>query len=359
MKRTILLLLVSLFSVIGFAQKGKQAALPKLIFKEGDMNSVKAVEKLTLRMQFSQVDYALVDPSTRFTTYYLTENVIKVHQNGSADFATSIDSFTTKIYVGEVRDENEYFRFDSKNEYDIQNRLKDIRAIPRAQFLGQTLKYTVSADGRILSFQNLNSFRDLAIARAFEPDITQAMLSLSDSLRVGQLLEHGGLVLHGSSVTPYTITEIHVDRVLKVVHSGKKIEFTGQLINSPAKLEYLEGIAFPMDITDFKGGTKGVAMYDNGYISQSEVFDSASMIIKIDAETILNSIQRSYKVERKPLATIKGGVINYREIESHKSEYKPPVQEPDDLEININVDTGESTVITRNPADSAGITPKK
>lgn len=354
MKRTILLLILGLIASGGFAQKAKEVALPKLTFKEGDFYSVKSVEILRMRMQFSQVDSALVDPSTRFTTYFFTENITKVYPDGSADFATSVDSFTTKIYVGEVKEQNEYFRFDSKNEFDIMNRLKDIRAIPRAQFLGQTLKYRVGNDGRILFFENLNTFREGAISRAFESDITQAMLSLSDSLRVGQLLEHGSSVLAGNTTTPYTMTEIHVDKTLSVTSGKDKLSFKGTFTNHPTKLEYLEGIAYPMNLTSFKGGTRGSSVLLGGYISASEVTDTASMVITIDAEVIQNDVHRSYSVVRKPLKMLKGGVIKYEERESRKAEYKEPVDNPDDVQINVNVDTGESEVIhsKKTPADS-------
>jgi hypothetical protein len=356
MKRTILLLILGLISMNGFAQKGKEAALPKLTFKEGDAYSVKSVEMLRIRMQFSQVDSALVDPSTRVTTYFFTENITKVYPDGSADFATSVDSFTTKIYVGEVKETNEYFRFDSKNEFDIMNRLKDIRAIPRAQFLGQTLKYRVGNDGRILSFENLNSFREGAISRAFEYDVTQAMLSLSDSLRVGQLLEHGSGVLAGNISLPYTVTEIHVDRTTLASTSTKgRIDFKGTFTNPPATLEYLEGIAFPMSLADFQGGTRGSMKLTNGYVNSSEVTDSASMVITIDAEIIKNDLRRTYYIERKPLQVLKGGTVRIQDRESHKAEYKEPEEKPNDLEINVNVDTGEIETkksVPSNPTDS-------
>lgn len=359
MKRTILLLILGLISINSFAQKGKELTLPKLSFKEGDVYSVKAVEMLRIRMQFSQVDSALVDPSTRFTTYFFTENIQKAYPDGSADFATTVDSFTTKIYVGEVKEESEYFRFDSKNEFDIMNRLKDIRAIPRAQFLGQTLKYRVSPEGRIISFENLSSFREGAISRAFEPDITQAMLSLSDELRIGQLLEHGSTVLSGNALSRYAMTEINVERTLSVSSGKDKLLFKGTFINPPSKLEYLEGIAFPMDITKFKGGTRGNVIFAKGYIGSSDVTDSASMIITIDAEVIKNDVYRTYTVTRKPLTMLKGGTIRYEERESRKAQYKEPVENPDDIEINMNVDTGETNVTTKPPTNPADSLPKK
>jgi hypothetical protein len=356
MKRTILLLILGLIAINSFAQKSKEVALPKLTFKEGDFYSVASVEILRMRMQFSQVDSALVDPSTRVTTYFFTENISKVYPDGSADFATSVDSFTTKIYVGEVKETNEYFRFDSKNEFDIMNRLKDIRAIPRAQFLGQTLKYRVGNDGRILFFENLNSFREGAISRAFESDITQAMLSLSDSLRVGQLLEHGSSVLTGNGLSPYTMTEIHVDRALTVTNGRDKFTFKGTFINPPPTLEYLEGIAFPMNLKNFRGGTRGTTIISNGYVSSSAVVDSASMIITIDPEIIQNEVHRTYNVTRKPLKMLKGGDIKYEERESRKAEYKEPTNNPDDVQIDVNLDTGESKVNNskKTPPDSTG-----
>jgi len=359
MKRTILLLILGLIAINGFAQKGKEVALPKLTFKVGDAYSVKSVESLVIRMQFSQVDSALVEPSTRITTYYFTENIAKVYPDGSADFATTVDSFTTKIYVGQVKEESEYFRFDSKNEFDIMNRLKDIRAIPRAQFLGQTLKYKVANDGRLILVEKLDSFREVARSSAFDYDIHQAMLSLSDSLRVGQLLEHGSSVLAGSVVLPYTITEVHVDKTLSITTGKDKITFAGTLTNPPEKLEYLEGIAFPMNVSKFKGGTRGMAVISNGYIASSQVTDSASMVITIDAEVIQDIVHREFNVIRVPLKVLKGGTIHYEERESHKAEYKEPVVKPDDVEINLNVDTGETKVITNSPKTPTDSLPSK
>lgn len=357
MKKTLLLLILGLIAVDGFSQKDKSITLPKLAFKEGDVYSVKAVEMLRIRMQFSQVDSALVEPSTRYTTYFFTENIVKVYPDGSADFATTVDSFTTKIYVGEVKEESEYFRFDSKNEFDIMNRLRDIRALPRAQFLGQTLKYKVSAEGKILSFENLHTFREGAISRAFEADITKAMLSLSDEHRIGQLLEHGSSVLAGNTQSPYAMTEINLERTLLVRPSKESIQFTGTFTNPPKTLEYLEGIAYPMNLTNFKGGTRGNAVIAKGYIASSALTDSASMTLMIDVEVIKHDVYRTYTVNRKPLTVLKGGVIKYEERETHKVEYKEPVVKPDDIEINVNVDTGESTVTTnspKNPTDSTG-----
>jgi hypothetical protein len=173
------------------------------------------------------------------------------------------------------------------------------------------------------------------------------MLSLSDSLRVGQLLEHGSRVLAGSDVSPYTITEIHVDRQYSVTPGKGKLLFTGTLSNAPKSLEYLEGIAFPMELSKFKGGTRGTVVLTKGYVSSSEVTDSASMIITIDAEVINNDVYRTYTVSRKPLMMLKGGTIEYKELESHKAEYKEPVANPDDIEINMNVDTGEIETIKK------------
>jgi hypothetical protein len=343
-----LLLIIIFAGANAFAQGAKQAPLPKLKFRQGDTYSVKSVEKLVITMQFSQVDSALVEPSTRFTTYYFTERIDTVYSDGSADFATSLDSFKTKIIVGEVKDQNEYFRFDSQNDYDIKNRLKDIRALPRAQFLGQTLKYRVATDGMIMQFYNLSNFQQLAVARAFDNDIMQAMYSLSDSLRLGQLLEHGfGTLAAGSNpsvTTPYTMTEIHVDRNLTVKYDGKEhIGFQGKFSNEPEKVAYLEGINFLMDLTKFKGGLRGECIYKNGYIASGTTTDSASMVLIVPGDQIKNVVSRTFTVEREPLKVLRGATIHYKEIETHRAEYKEKEEkdDPNTLHVKVDMNTGE------------------
>jgi hypothetical protein len=350
-----LALLFSIFAVLAgnvFAQGVKQQPMPKLKFRQGDSYVVKSEEKLIIRMQFSQVDSALVEPSTRFTTYYFTERIDTVFSDGSANFASSLDSFKTKIIVGEVKDQNEYFRFDSQNDYDIKNRLKDIRALPRAQFLGQTLRYRVANDGTIMQFYNLANFQQLAVARAFDNDIMQAMYSLSDSLRIGQLLEHGfGTLAAGSNptvTTPYTMTEIHVDRDLTIKYDGKEhISFQGKFSNQPEKITYLEGINFPMDLTKFKGGLRGECIYKNGYIASESSTDSASMVLVVPGDEIKNNVSRTYTVEREPLKVLRGATIHYKELETHTAEYKEKEEkeDPNTLHVKVDLNTGEVTPV--------------
>jgi hypothetical protein len=339
--RYIILTVFVLLAELTSAQT-KQAAAPQLIFREGDIYAVKSVETLRITMQTSQVDSSLVDPSTRKSEYFFTERVEKVYPDGSADMATSVDSFRTIIYIGAVIDRNEYFRFNSTNLFDIENRLKDIRTIPRAQFLGHTLRYRIDKNGRIQQFYNLAEFRTAALARAFDYDVTQAMLSFSDSLRIGQLLEPAfGIV--GESSQPYTVTEIHTVRKHTLKPSKDIFSFSGVHTDPPQKIEYLEGIAFPMQVTNFRGGTRGYVMFKSGYAAKGECIDSASMILKLDEETIKNSIHRLYTVERHPLQVMRGGTIKIEERESRKAEYKDPTEHVDPNAINVEYDpaTGE------------------
>lgn len=343
----IYVLFFSVLSLAAFAQAAKNSA-PTIVFKEGALYSVRSSENLWIRMQSSQVEESMVDPSTRISNYYITERIEKVYPDGSADIAATLDSFTTKIYVGAMNESNEYFRFNSTNDFDIENRLKDIRALPRAQFLGHTLKYTIGNDGLIRSFANLKDFQSDAISRAFEYDITQAMLSLSDSLRVGQLLEQGfgaiaaaGKIPTGEMQLPYTVTEIHTTRSLKTKNlPGGVITFTGQFIDPPTKITYLEGMAWEMGLSNFKGGTFGSVAVKNGVVTSAEVVDSASMLISLDSERIKSAVHRKYSVTRTPLQVTQG-TVTVREIKSHKAEYKEKDLPDDSDAIQIDVGTGK------------------
>ena len=318
---------VLLIQTTAFAQKEKPM---KINFKEGDSYYVKMTEVLYIRQQTSQVDSALVDPSTRTSVYNFTESIEKVNPDGSAQIASTLDSFTTRIIVGKIDDRNEFFRFNSNNEYDLQNRLKDIRALPRAQFLGQTLHYTLGSDGLVKNFQNLSSFQLATIARSFEYDMLHAMMSFSDSLRIGQLLEQGfGAIAafsdgnKGKIQTPYTMAEIHVKRNLSAHKKGDQIDYSGSFTDVPDKIDYLEGIAFPMNVEHFTGGSYGTVIMKDGVVSSGSAVDTAKMDLHIDTEIIQNEIVRHLSFEREPIKVLRGANMKIREIESHHTPPKP------------------------------------
>jgi hypothetical protein len=273
---------------------------------------------------------------------------------------TSPQSFKTTIYINKVEDRSEFFRFNSTNEYDIQNRLRHISALPRAQFLGQTLRYTLGSDGLIRSFKNLKDFQQATIGRAFEYDMMQAVLSFSDSLRVGQLLEQGGgalAALNGSTKsiqTPYTFTEIRLDRELSAsTKSDGSIVFEGKLINAPKKIEYLEGIAAPMDVTNFTASTKGTVRLTGGIVTEQTLSDRGSMVLKIDVETIKNAVERDYTITREAVKVLRGGTVKIEEKERHKAEWKEPKPDPD--MIMFDPMTGKMIYPETVPTDSTGI----
>jgi hypothetical protein len=331
----------------------------KLSFKEGAVFHVKAIEQLKLTMQSSQVDSALVEPAIRVTEYHFTETVEKVLPDGSAAIAASLDSFKTTIYLNKVDERNEFFRFNSTNEYDIQNRLKHISALPRAQFLGQTLRYTIGTDGLVKSFTNLKDFQSATIARAFEYDMMKALLSFSDSLRIGQLLEQGGGALAALNMPskalqlPYTFTEIKLDREISATRNADgSISYEGKLINVPKTIEYLEGIDTKMEIANFSGKTKGNIHLTGGIITEQSLTESGSMVLKVDVEEIKHAIDREYLLTREPMKVMRGSKVTIQDKESHKAEWKEPKPDPD--MIMIDPLSGKMTYPTTVPVDSTG-----
>jgi hypothetical protein len=322
------LLFALLLPALFLADKKPQ---PKITFKEGGSYHVVLNETLRLTQQFSQVDSALVEPSTRFTTYHFTENIDKVFPDGSALVAATLDSVMTKIFVSEVIDRNEYFRFNSNNDYDIGNRLRDIRALPRAQFLGQTLRYVLSPDGRIHHFENLSAFQNGIIARAYDYDMLHALLSFTDSLRVGQLLEQGSgafAAASGNKVTiPYTLTEINVTGEISATATDKRLDYRGVFKNPPAKVDYLEGIAYPINISDFSGGMKGSLTIENGLVTSQQQTDSATMKLSAEGDAFRNDIYRKVTLTRTENEGLRGAQINVKELRS----YKPPTKPQDSM----------------------------
>lgn len=317
--RTRQLLLLAFLTISATASMAK----PQLTFKEGTGFHVQIDEMLRITQQYSQVDSALVEPSFRFTTYHYSEMIEKVNLDGSALIAATLDSLTTKIYLGKVTDRQEYFRFNSNNEYDISNRLRDIRALPRAQFLGQTLRYVIGNDGVIKYYQNLDVFQQSIIARSYEYDMFHALMSFTDSLRIGQNFEQGGgalaaLAMGGKQTQPFTIAEIHVNKVLSATSSGDKIEYTATFANQPKNTEYLEGIAFPMNIEHFNGGLQGKCELKQGVMVSASETDSAKMDLVVENEIIKNAIYRTVSLSRKPIAFVRGVEMQIKDMKQHR-----------------------------------------
>ncbi len=339
----VLTLVVFSIDSVAFAQKDKPVALK---LKEGESYHVKMTEVLFIKQQTSQVDPEMVEPSTRTSVYNFTETIEKINPDGSAKMASTLDSFTTRIIVGKIDDRNEFFRFNSNNENDLQARLKDIRALPRAQFLGQTLRYTLGADGLVKNFENLSGFQLGTIARSFEYDMLHAMMSFSDSLRIGQLLEQGfGAVAafnngrNGTMESPYTVAEIHVERKLTAHRSGNQINYIGTFDDVPEKIDYLEGIAFPMALEHFKGGCYGSVIMKDGIVVSGSAVDTAKMDLHIDSEVITNEIVRHLNFEREPIKVLRGTTVKIKELEMH---HTPPKEPKFDDESTVNMTGGQT-----------------
>ena len=139
-----------------------------LEFKEGMLNHVSITEVLKITMHFPQVENDEVRPSTRTTNYDFTERVEKTNPDGSALIGFTLDSVKTVIVLGEGRNREEFFKFNSNDADDINKKFHDIRTLPRAQFLGQTLRYTVSPDGQVKNFENLDQFHQMAMGKDYD-----------------------------------------------------------------------------------------------------------------------------------------------------------------------------------------------
>jgi hypothetical protein len=336
---------IIIFHSAVFAQKEKPL---KINFKEGESYHVKMTEILYIRQQSSQVDSQNVDPAWRTTVYNFTETIEKVNPDGTATVASTLDSLTTKIVVDKNIDRNEFFRFNSNNEYDVENRLRDIRALPRAQFLGQTLRYTLGSDGLVKNFQNLSNFQETTIARSFDYDMLHAMMSLADSLRIGQLLEQGfGAIAafsgsnKGEVHTPYTMTEIHVTRNLEAVKRDNQISFTGNFTDAPDTTQYLEGIAFPMNLQKFMGFTKGSVLMKDGIAINGSSIDTASFELHIEGDIIKEQVSKHLTFEREPIAMLHGGTIKFKELESHHETPKPKYDDDESDQKELIIDANK------------------
>ena len=147
-----------------------------LIFQTGSFAKLDISEMLKITMHFPQVDNDEVRPSIRFTDYHFTEHVESVNADGSANIGITLDSFRTRIELGEGKHREDFFSFNSNSDEDLRTKLHDIRTLPRAQFLGQTLRFTVGTDGQIKHFINLAQFHQNSLG----PDAEYEFVRLGD-----------------------------------------------------------------------------------------------------------------------------------------------------------------------------------
>jgi hypothetical protein len=305
-----------------------QPSQVRLHFKEGDIRRVVTTEVLRLMMHFPQVDEEAAKPSIRTTEYFFTESIENVLPDGSAMIAASLDSFTTKITFGEGRHAEDFFHFNSAVDWDLKHTLHDIKTLPRAQFLGHTLRFTMWPDGTIKEFLNLQDFHGEAVGKGYDYDMVHALLSLSDSLRMGQLLElgFGGLAAtKGEYVSHSTATEIPMmRRVTSTVKSNDDITVNATYYDAPKQIEYLEGIATPMGINKFAGGGAGEIKMKDGWIKHATYRDTANVVLQVDIDTVPEEITRIVTTDVYPIPVLHGGKVSIKEIEIHQATPKAP-----------------------------------
>ncbi len=291
-------------------------------FREGELHRVVITEMLRLTFHFPQVDEHDVRPSIRTSVYSFTERVDSVLSDGSAVISASLDSFKTGIDLGEGKHAENFFRFNSAGEWDITHELHDIKVLPRAQFLGQTIRFVMRPDGTIARFLNLQDFYQAAIGHGYDYDLVHAMLSLSDSLRMGQLLEFGfgGIAAsqgQGSYTSAFTTTEIPITRTVSARRSNPEtIELHVQYSNPPDRIEYLEGIAMPLGILDYHGNGVGSITFAKGNFLRSEYRDSAKILLHVDIDTVPEDITRSVTTEILPISVLRGK-FSIKEMGAH------------------------------------------
>ena len=297
----------------------------RLKFREGDIRRVVITEVLRLNYHFQQVDSADAKPSIRTSNYYYTQTVQQVLPDGNAVIGATLDSFQTGISLGEGKNDETFFKFNSNGSWDITHEFHDIKILPRAQFLGNTLRYTMRPDGTIANFLNLQDFHDNAIGKGYDYDMVHAMLSLTDSLRMGQLLEFGfgGLAAIGKEYkSPSTATEIPITRTVSATQSAKGVlRVQASYFNPPQKIEYLEGIAMPLGIVDFHGGGTGEITFINGFLKHSIYRDTANVTLSIDVDTVPEEITRSVTTDVYQIPVMHGGTVSIKEVKSH---HAPP-----------------------------------
>jgi hypothetical protein len=314
-----------ILAMLGSASTSLFAQPPdfRLHFRQGDLHRVVTKEILRLAFHFPQVDEHDARPSIRTSVYCFTERVDSVLPTGSAIISASLDSFQTGIDFGEGKHAENFFHFNSAGEWDITHELHDIKVLPRAQFLGQTIRYIMRTDGTITKFLNLQDFQQAAIGHGYDYDLVHAMLSLSDSLRMGQLLEYGfgGLAaLRSPFISPSTTAEIPITRTVRSMRSGPgTLDVNVRYLNPPDRIEYLEGIAMPLTIMNYQGGGTGSITLAKGFITHSEFKDTAKIILHVDIDTVPEEITRSVTTDVSPIAVLHARSISIREISSHSS----------------------------------------
>jgi hypothetical protein len=274
------------------------------------------------------VDAGGARPSIRTSVYSFTETVKQVLPDGSAIIAASLDSFKTGITFGEGENAENFFRFNSSEDWSITHELHDIKVLPRAQFLGHEVQFVMQPDGTISRFLNLQDFHNDAVGHGYDYDMVHAMLSLTDSLRMGQLLEYGmgGLAAVKAPYTsPSTATEIPIVRRVTSRRVGtEKLKVRASYFDPPNRIEYLEGIATPMGILHFYGGGTGELSMSDGYLKHSEFQDTANVRLAVDIDTVPEEITRVVTTDVYPITVLHASKITIREIKSHRGVYKDP-----------------------------------
>ncbi|HEY3875652.1 MAG TPA: hypothetical protein VGM92_09260 [Candidatus Kapabacteria bacterium] len=321
--RFTLRLLFFIASFLLFALARTVSAQPnefRLHFHKGDLHRVVITEILRIQMHFPQVDIHDVRPSVRTTDYSFKERVESVDADGSATIAATLDSFKTNITLGEGKHAENFFSFNSSADYDITHELHDIKVLPRAQFLGQTLRFVMRPDGTIKQFLNLQDFHDVAVNGGYDYDLLHAMLSLSDSLRMGQLLEYGFgslAALNGTYTSPSTTAEIPITRKVTAKKYGPgMLDVHVRYENAPPRVEYLEGIAMPLFILDYYGAGAGTIAMSKNELKHSFYEDTAKVLLHVDIDTVPEIITRTVTTDIYPVSVMHGKLISIEDVKS-------------------------------------------
>jgi hypothetical protein len=180
----------------------------------------------------------------------------------------------------------------------------------------------------IRNFDNLAEFQVAATGKGFEYDMVRAILALSDTLRMGQLLEQGFGGLAALDKPNYTanstVTEIPVSRTIKSTRKGDSIFVTAKYSNPPERIEYLEGVAIPIVLKNFGGDGKGKFIVKKGKVVWGQFSDSAMVDLNIDPEVIPYKAIRNVTVTRSPIEVMRGANVKLNETEQHRGIPKAP-----------------------------------
>jgi hypothetical protein len=67
------------------------------------------------------------------------------------------------------------------------------------------------------------------------------------------------------------------------------------------------------------------------------------MVLIVPGDQIKNVVSRTFTVEREPLKVLRGATIHYKEIETHRAEYKEKEEkdDPNTLHVKVDMNTGE------------------